>query len=247
MSRLIMQIHSMEDNTQEEAFNKHYLQSLIYSRLNEEGNSNYHEGNRFRFFSFSDFFPSGSMKRGESKRVIISSPDNKMMGLLAKSFIEDGEIYLGPNKFIISSVKTVRSNLSSRVYISGSPVVIYKDNQNNRFFSLKDGDSISFFMERIKENAIKKYHQFTGKIPRYIEGPIFDSIRLKKEVSIKINHRSGDFFIIGSLWEKLGIMDKRRIDYDFYRFIIDCGIGEKNSLGFGFLNPVLEERHNAAR
>ena len=102
-------------------------------------------------------------------------------------------------------------------------------------------------MERIKDNAIKKYKQFTGKNPIFLEGPLFDTIKLKKEVSVKINHRGGDFFIIGSLWEKLGIYEGKKIDYNFYRFIMECGIGEKNSLGFGFLNPVMGVKENVAR
>ena len=245
MPRLILTIRAT-DETLVEAFNKHYLQAVIYSELGEQGNSDYHEGNRFRFFSFSDFFPSGNMKKGETKKVIISSPDSKLIGSLSKGFSESSELYLGSNKFIVSTVKTLRLNFSSRAYISGSPVVLYTDNQKNRFFSLRDGDEISFFMERIKENAIKKYKQFTGKTPRFTDGPMFDSIRLKKEVSVKVVHRGGDFYIIGTLWEKLGLFEGRKIDYDFYRFIAECGIGEKNSLGFGFLNPLSEDKENAA-
>jgi CRISPR-associated endoribonuclease Cas6 len=245
MSRLILNIRAT-DGTPDEAFNKHYLQAVIYSQLGAQGNTDYHEGNRFRFFTFSDFFPSGSMKKGDTKKVIISSPDSKLIGLLSKGFSEYSELYLGNNKFIVSTVKTLRLNFTSHAYISGSPVVLYTDNLKNRFFSLRDGDAISFFMERIKENAIKKYKQFTGKSPRYIDGPMFDSIRLKKEVSVKLVHRGGDFYIIGTLWEKLGIFEGRKIDYDFYKFIAECGIGEKNSLGFGFLNPLTEEKQNVA-
>ena len=246
MTRLIINLRSNEE-VDEVPFNKHYLQSLIYSRINEEGNENFHVGNRFRFFSFSDFFPSGNAKKGDIKKVIISSPDQNMIGLLAKSFTENCELYLGPHSFSVVSIKTMRFNFPSRNFISGSPIVLYTDNNKNRFFSLKDGDAISFFMERIKDNAIKKYKQFTGKTPMFIDGPLFDIIKLKKEVSVKINHRGGDFFIIGSLWEKLGIYDGKKIDYNFYRFIMECGIGEKNSLGFGFLNPIMGVKENVAR
>ena len=44
------------------------------------------------------------------------------------------------------------------------------------------------------------------------------------------------FLIIGSLWknlEKFNMDDKK-----FYKFILDCGLGEKNSLGFGMLNTL---------
>jgi CRISPR-associated endoribonuclease Cas6 len=240
VTRFIISFTSSEEEIDKDAFNKHYLQSVIYSRFNQEGEKGFHESNNFRFFSFSDFFPSGNMRRGETRKVIISSPDDKIIGLLAKSFAQDGQMFLGPHKFEVISSKTLRFGFPFRAYISGSPVVLYKDNRNSKFFSLKDGDGISFFMERIKENAIKKYTQFSGKTVKFLDGPIFDNIRLKKEVSVKINHREGDFFIIGSLWEKLGIGNGKKIDYDFYKFIMECGLGEKNSLGFGFLNPIKE-------
>ncbi|WP_297065841.1 CRISPR-associated endoribonuclease Cas6, partial [Thermococcus sp.] len=44
--------------------------------------------------------------------------------------------------------------------------------------------------------------------------------------------------VIGSNWE---LLEKERIKPEerrFYRFIMDAGLGEKNSLGFGFLNPL---------
>lgn len=247
MARLIINLTSADISVDGDAFNKHYMQSVIYSRFNQEDEKDFHASNDFRFFSFSDFFPSGGMNKGEQKKIIVSSPDRKKIAILAKSFAEDDQIYLGANKFRILSIKTFNLNFAPKSYISGSPVVLYSDNKKGRFFSLKEGDSISFFMERIKENAIKKYTQFSGKSPRYLEGPLFDSVRLKKEVSVKINHRGGDFYIIGSLWERLGIIKGRKIDFDFYKFILDCGIGEKNSLGFGFINPVMEERNHAAR
>ncbi|MGP6220483.1 CRISPR-associated endoribonuclease Cas6 [Caldiplasma sukawensis] len=241
MSRLVLQFSTKENEITEDSFNKHYIQSLIYGRLNSQGNLEYHKGNRFRFFSFSDVFPSGPMKKGDIKKLIISSPDDNLIGLLAKSFVEDDEIYIGKGKMKLNSVKIIRLTPFRRMFISGSPVVLYKDNKKNLFFSIRDGDSLSFFIQRLKENAIKKYNQFSGKTPRFAEGPIFDFIKLKKEVSIKIEHRGGDFYIIGSLWEKLGVTQGRRIDMDFYRFIMDCGIGEKNSLGFGFINPIRGE------
>ena len=44
--------------------------------------------------------------------------------------------------------------------------------------------------------------------------------------------------IIGSVWyllEKFEISEEMR---RFYWFLMECGLGEKNSMGFGFVNPV---------
>jgi len=49
------------------------------------------------------------------------------------------------------------------------------------------------------------------------------------------------FLIFGSLFdllEKSYIENKER---KFYKFLLDCGLGEKNSLGFGFVNPIKKD------
>lgn len=231
---------SRESDIPLDAFNKHFFQSVLYSRLISDGEERIHEGNQFRFFCFSDFFPSGPMPRGKKKNILISSPDKKLVGKIAKVLTEDSTLYLKDQRLDIASVKSFGNFKVPDEFETGSPIVLYQDNRKGEFFSIKDGGNLSFFMERIKENAVKKYKQFTGKDPLYINGPLFDGLVFKKEVSVKVDHRNGNFFIIGSLWKRLKINQSRKIDYSFYNFLMDCGIGEKNSLGFGFLNPVRE-------
>lgn len=44
-----------------------------------------------------------------------------------------------------------------------------------------------------------------------------------------------DVIVIGSLWE-LGF--SQYIDESLQIFVLDCGLGERNSLGFGFVNEL---------
>ena len=238
MARLLLTLTSPQGINDEACFDKHYFQSAIYSALTAQGITDLHEGNGFRYFTFSDFFPSGSMKRGESKRIIISSPDAGFIGNLAKGFVERPVLYLGNETLEIESLKTYNLSRVSRSFVSGSPVVLYADSRANRYFSLRDGGDISFFLRRVLENAVKKYEQYTGKPAPQLYGPLFDIIRFKKEVSVRILAMRKEFYIIGSVWDLLSVDGRRRLDFGFYRFIMDAGIGEKNSLGFGFLNPL---------
>lgn len=53
-------------------------------------------------------------------------------------------------------------------------------------------------------------------------------------MAVRVKKADKMFLIIGTLWknlEKFNMDDKR-----FYRFLMDCGLGEKNSLGFGMVN-----------
>jgi CRISPR-associated endoribonuclease Cas6 len=68
------------------------------------------------------------------------------------------------------------------------------------------------------------------------DGNLFDSFQFDREVAVRVKKTNKMFLVIGSLWknlEKFNMDDK-----NFYNFIMDCGLGEKNSLGFGMINTV---------
>ena len=58
------------------------------------------------------------------------------------------------------------------------------------------------------------------------------------EVAVRVSKGKDKFIIIGSAWYKLERFRRQRRDEQFYRFLMDAGLGEKSSLGFGFLNPL---------
>jgi CRISPR-associated endoribonuclease Cas6 len=90
-------------------------------------------------------------------------------------------------------------------------------------------------MERLKDNSLKKYNAYYD-LDYYFDGNLFDSFQYDKEVAVRVKKADNMFIIIGTLWknlEKFNMDDKR-----FYRFLMDCGLGEKNSLGFGMINSV---------
>ena len=92
-------------------------------------------------------------------------------------------------------------------------------------------------MRRLYENSIKKYESYYGERINLGIYDLFDSLSFKKQIAVHIKKPGKDIRIIGTKW----IFEKRRIPkelYKFYNFLLDCGLGEKNSLGFGFLNPL---------
>ena len=62
---------------------------------------------------------------------------------------------------------------------------------------------------------------------------------LKKQIAIPLKIKEGNFneVIIGTTWEFTlsRIIDMEK-DIKIIKFILDCGLGERNSLGFGFIN-----------
>jgi len=214
---------------------KHTLQGLIYSLLSDTGYKSLHESNRFKFFCFSDIFPIGDFRRGEQKRLLVSSPDKGFINALHDSIKDKKLVDIGHYSFKLSSRK-VELGLKRR-FITGSPVVLYKDNQTNTYFSFsRDGD-LSFFLDRVKENALKKYNAFYCDEFSF-EGPVFDRLHFKRDVVVSNIKDGNEYIVIGSTWNLLEKLEMDREERRFYTFLMDCGLGEKNSAGFGFLNPV---------
>ncbi len=217
-------------------FNKYDLQGMIYSTLLTGGITDLHRGNNFRFFTFSDIFPLNFLQKNTLYNIIISSPDITTIDTIFNVLSKENYFYLSGIKFKIAEINKFDLPVPMR-FITGSPIVLYKDNKENRYFSIKRQDPITFFLRRIKENAVRKFNAFFNEDIN-INHLIFDRLKFHKEVSLLLKKRGKEFNIIGSVWYSLDLSRLNRSEIKFYKFIMDAGIGEKNSLGFGFLNPV---------
>ncbi|MGC8558931.1 MAG: CRISPR-associated endoribonuclease Cas6, partial [Nitrososphaeria archaeon] len=65
-----------------EIINKYSLQGFIYSQLLGTPFAEYHNSNRFKFFTFSDISPVSNFKPGSHKFLIISSPNADLINTL---------------------------------------------------------------------------------------------------------------------------------------------------------------------
>ena len=111
---------------------------------------------------------------------------------------------------------------------------MFKDNKINRYYSFKQNPDFNFFLNRVKDNSIKKYNAFYDD-EFELNGNLFSSFEFVREVSIRIKKNGNSFIVIGSLWRDLEV-NLTKDNKKFYKFLFDTGLGEKNSLGFGFLN-----------
>lgn len=215
---------------------KHTIQGLIYSALGESGYGNIHDSPRFKFFCFSDIFPSTDFREGEVKNLIISSPDPKFISTLYKSIKQKRDLRLNTYRIEIEEMKKFYINLKNK-FISGSPIVLYKDNKRNIYYSFRRDGDLNFFLNRLKDNALKKYNIYYNDDFDF-EGEIFDNLEFKKEVAVR-NFKGGkEFIVIGNVWSLLEKKEIKKEEKKFYSFIMECGLGEKNSMGFGFINPL---------
>jgi len=218
--------------------NKHAVQGFIYNMLKGTPYGERHDEPRFKFFTFSDFFTD----REGRINLLISSPDADFIRALAEKLNERETVHIGKNELKIAEVKRFRLPLRE-AFQTGSPVVLYKNALRKEYFKLHAHRDLRFFLERLKENAEKKYLAFYGE-EFHLEGPLFDRVipKLRRngklDVYVKVVKNGRPFPVIGSNWELLERTRIPRGERRLYRFIMDAGLGEKNSLGFGFLNPI---------
>ncbi len=213
---------------------KYTIQGFIYSILkNDDVFSNLHDASGFKFFNFSNIFPVSDFEKNSLKKIIISSPNDDLIITLYNKLKSKNSFRLKNYEMEILKVSILNVKKCSN-YILATPIVLFEDNTRNKYYSFKQNSDFNFFFNRLKDNAIKKYNAFTGE-NFSLDNELFSSFEFVKEVSIRVEKNNNKFIIIGSLWKNLEF-DITSENEMFYKFIFDNGLGEKNSLGFGFLN-----------
>ena len=213
---------------------KYSIQGFIYSILRKDSNFNdYHNIKGFKFFNFSNIFPVSDFEKNSLKKVIISSPNDQLILSLYNHLKNQNGFRLKNYNMELLKVLILKDSSCSN-FISATPIVLYQDNVNNKYFSFRQNSDFNFFFERLKDNAIKKYNAYYNN-DFNMDSELFSNFEFGREVSIRLNKNGNQFIIIGSLWKNLEF-ELTNHNKDFYKFLFENGLGEKNSLGFGFLN-----------
>jgi len=250
--RLLLKLNSTKNCIYDSRyFNK--LQGFIYGLIKNSEYSFLHDEKTYKFFCFSNIFPVSEIKSNEEKTLIISSPNEKFVNTLyenLKIFIEETKpINIGEYQFELKDIKNLNLKLNKKNLrlISATPIIIRIPAKNyekynipqsfrkKRYVYWRPEYSFDAFIKQLEENLIKKYNEFYKteiKAER-----IFEMFKFIKPTVNHVIINGKEQILVGSIWEFLFsylTKDQRRI----LEFGIDCGFGERNSLGFGFMNVV---------
>lgn len=216
------------------SIDKYVIQGFIYSILKNDSHfAQLHNTVGFKFFNFSNIFPVSDFEKNSLKKLIISSPNNDLIHCIYNNLKFKDSFKLKNYPMEILKVMILKNNKCNN-FISSTPIVLFEDNKNNQYFSFKKDADFNFFFDRLKDNAVKKYNAFYGE-DFTLDSDLFTTFEFGREVSVRIKKGENQFVIIGSLWKNLEFILTKE-NKDFYKFIFEYGLGEKNSLGFGFLN-----------
>jgi len=248
--RLLLKLRATKDQAYDIRYH-HKLQGFIYSLLNGTPYLKLHDKRGYKFFCFSNIFPPEDVKAGTTRNLIISSPDSGMINAIEKNLgklREEGEpINVGEMSFKVDSISRLEPKIkSSCTLITGTPVVIRISRENYEKYGIKPPNDYDYvywkkrysfeaFIKQLEDNLFKKYNEFYGVALEKI--PLFEQFMFKKQVCNHVELGGKEVKVVGSIWEfpfsHLN-KDQRRI----LHFGFECGFGELNSLGFGFMNVV---------
>ena len=212
---------------------KFEIQGFIYSLLKDTRFHYLHDIKGFKFFCFSNIF----VVNGEYN-LIISSPNSKLVKTMFYKLRTIDNLRLGDEVYTLIDSKLINTPKEFNYFKTSTPVILFHNQtRNNHCYSFKkDNINYTWFFNRLKENALKKYNAFYDD-EFYFEGPLFTSFSFKREVAMNFERYYHKFLLIGSLWDNLTFNISKE-NRKFYEFIYDSGIGEKNSTGMGLLNNV---------
>jgi CRISPR-associated endoribonuclease Cas6 len=209
-----------------------------------------HDKRGYKFFCFSNIFPPEDAKAGATRNLLISSPDAGMINALEKSLKELQEDHktanVGEMSFGIEAIFRLEPKIGrSCTLITGTPIVVRIPKENYEKYGIKpskDYDyvywrkiySLSAFVKQLEDNLLKKYKEFYGETIGETF-TIFQKAEFLKQVSNSVVVDGREITIIGTLWRfAFESLDKKQAR--LLTFAIDCGFGELNPLGFGFVN-----------
>ncbi|MHC1635858.1 MAG: CRISPR-associated endoribonuclease Cas6 [Candidatus Methanospirareceae archaeon] len=226
----------------------HKLQGFIYGLLRDEF-SGLHDKKGYKFFCFSNIFPIKDMEEGEGFNLLVSSPSKEIISSLADALgaYEGRTINIGEMLFEVAGFKKVGVGIRGRSLrvLSATPIIIRIPERNYDKYKIPEGErkaryvywrpkySFEAFVKQLNDNLIKKFNDFYGtNIGEY---QLFEQFIFRRVTATKVVIGGREYTMVGSMWEFVwSYMDKmqRRI----IEFGLDTGFGERNSLGFGFVN-----------
>jgi CRISPR-associated endoribonuclease Cas6 len=229
------------------------LQGRLWGALEGTQYDELHDANRPKPFAYSNPFPPDDMTEGDERTLLVASPDEELLAHIAADLQEERELNIGEMPFRVEEITPLDPDVgepgTSGTLSTGTGVLVRIPPWRFDDYGIDvDHDEAEFwrpehtmepFRNQIEANLDQKHELYC---PDYLPGPsavnggLFDGHELIKTFAIPVTPTTGE--------QETWVLSKWRFDYtvrddDHRRHLnltLDVGIGERNSLGFGFVN-----------
>lgn len=246
--RLLIELEAATDCAYDLRYH-HKLQGLMYGLLKGSAYQDLHNKPTYKFFCFSNIFPSTDMQNGEQRNLLISSPDNQLIQVFKDrlSFLRKAkkQVHIGEMNFILKSISLLNPRVRGLCTLTtGTPIIIRIPRINYFKYGIKPPRDYPYvywrshypfnaFLRQLEDNLIKKYNEFYSVSVQYF--PLFEEAIFRKQVCNHMIIKESKIRVFGTLWQfKFRYLSEKKSR--IVQFGLDSGFGEMNSLGFGLMN-----------
>lgn len=254
--RILVRLAARADAAYDNTYH-HKLRGRIWRAIEGTDFDEQHEDDTPPGFSYSNIFPWGEIEEGDNRHLLVASPHEELLAHIAEDFQENRKLNVGEMPFRIDDMSALDVDVGepgTRGTIETATGVVVRLHEHHREeYGVDDGDhedtptfwrpehSMEPFVNAIEDNAQLKHDLFAPDYlpgPTEVDGGLFDGYELIKTYALPVTVTTGV--------EHEMVLSKWRLDYrvrdDNHRrhlnLLLDCGIGGRNALGFGFINRV---------
>lgn len=202
---------------------------------------------------YSNPFPPYSADEGDERMVLIASPYEEALAVIAADLLDEPEWNIGEMPFKVTNITDVYPDVgepgTTSTLDTATGVCIRLNDQQCADYDIEPHSSgktywrpehsLGVFEEQIEQNLQYKHDLH---YPDYLSGPaevdgsLFESFEMTKDYWLPVTVTRGtEISMYVTKWN----LSYRVRDEDHRRHLnlaLDCGIGERNELGFGFVN-----------
>lgn len=256
--RVLIRLRARADTAYDNSYH-HKLRGRIWRALEGTQYDEIHDANRPKPVTYSNPFPPGDMQEGDERTLLVASPDEELLAHVAADLQDDRELNIGEMPFTVEDLSSLSPDVgepgTSGTLESGTGVLVRIPPWRFEEYGIdSDHDQAEFwrpehtmepFVNQVEANLDKKHDLYC---PEYLPGPsdvggdLFDGYELIKTFALPVTPTQGE--------RETWVLSKWRLDYtvrddDHRRHLnlaLDVGLGERNSLGFGFMN--IQDHHD---
>ncbi len=250
--RLLARLRARADAAYDDTYH-HKLRGRMWRALEDTEFDSRHDEEQPAGLCFSNPFPPRDMQEGDERTLLVAAPERDLLGVIANNLDKNRELNIGEMPFEVTDISLLAPDVGEPgtrgVLETGTGVLVRVPPERCKEYGIEtDGENPTFWKPKhtleplktqLENNLDKKHSQFC---PADLPGPsdrpgdLFDKYELIKTFALPVTVTQGV--------EMTYIMSKWRFGYevqdDHHRrhlnLALDTGIGERNTLGFGFVN-----------
>jgi CRISPR-associated endoribonuclease Cas6 len=250
--RILINLSARADTAYDNSYH-HKLRGRIWRALEDTEYDEIHDTDQPKPVTYSNPFPPGDMREGDERTLLVASPDEELLAHVAADLKDDRELNIGEMPFTVESLSSLSPDVgepgTSGTLESGTGVLVRIPPWRFDEYGIDiDHDQAEFwrpehtmepFINQVEANLDKKHGLYCPDYlpgPSDVDGDLFDGYELIKTFALPVTPTQGE--------RETWVLSKWRLDYtvrddDHRRHLnlaLDVGVGERNSLGFGFVN-----------